>query len=502
MRKGEDIGMKRQCGMLLPVASLPSEYGIGSFSKEAYAFIDVLHDTGQSLWQILPTGPTGYGDSPYQSFSTFAGNPYFIDLETLIREELLTKDECDSYDWGSQEDTIDYEKIYHGRFEVLKKAYKRYPMEKDSELHEFYEKNSFWLKDYALFMAIKDSKGGIAWSKWEDDIRLRRESAVEAYERKLSEDIKFYIFIQYIFQKQWMALKAYANEKNIKIIGDIPIYVSFDSVDVWANPELFQLDENHMPVSVSGCPPDAFAVEGQLWGNPLYDWEYHKRTGYRWWTDRMKALFKMFDIVRIDHFRGFDEYYSIPYGDRTAVNGHWEKGIGADLFVAVKKELGDAEIIAEDLGYVTDSVRKLLECTGYPGMKILQFAFDSREAGCYMPYSYPKNCVVYTGTHDNDTITGWYNNFNASDKKTAQAYLNNYYTPSNEIHWDYICCALATVADICIIPVQDYLGLGSEARINTPSVPSGNWKWRMKKSAFSTELKKKILNLAQIYGRY
>ncbi len=488
--------------MLLPIASLPSEYGIGSFSKEAYAFVDMLHETGQSLWQVLPIGPTGYGDSPYQSFSTFAGNPYFIDLEQVIREGLLTEEECRGFDWGSDPETVEYDKIYASRFKILKRAYRRYHAENDREFQEFQKKNNFWLKDYALFMAIKDSKGGQCWSEWEEDIRMRQPEAVKRYEDELAEDIAFYVFTQYLFQKQWLALKAYANDRQIKIIGDIPIYVSFDSVDVWANPELFQLDEAHMPVAVAGCPPDAFAADGQLWGNPLYAWEYHKETGYRWWIDRLRALYELFDIVRIDHFRGFDQYYSIPYGDKTAVNGCWKQGIGADLFVEIKKALGDMEIIAEDLGYVTDSVRQLLRDTGYPGMKILQFAFDSREEGCYMPYKYPRNCVVYTGTHDNDTIEGWYKSISGNDRTIAQTYLNNKNTPDGQVHWDYICCALATVADICIIPVQDYLGLGSEARINIPSVPAGNWKWRMKKEAFSPELKKKIRTLAEVYGRY
>ena len=493
--------MKRQCGMLLPVSSLPSRYGIGAFSKEAYEFVDLLCETDQKLWQILPLGPTGYGDSPYQSFSTFAGNPYFIDLERLTEEGLLTEEECEAYDWGSETDTVSYDKIYRGRFALLKKAYGRYSLAGDEGFQEFYDKNSFWLKDYALYMAIKDKKSGQCWSDWEADIRLRQEDAIRKYEEMLEDDIRFYMFVQYLFRTQWMALKKYANEKGIQIIGDIPIYVSFDSVDVWAGPELFQLDGDRIPLAVAGCPPDAFSADGQLWGNPLYDWAYHKKTGYRWWIDRLRAQFELFDIVRIDHFRGFDAYYSIPYEDETAVNGHWEKGIGIDLFKSIKKELGEMPIIAEDLGYVTDSVKKLLEDTGYPGMKVLQFAFDSREAGCYLPYKYPQNCAVYTGTHDNDTVAGWYEKLRKEDKETAQAYLNNYHTPQEEIYWDYICCALSSVADTCIIPVQDYLGLGSQARINTPSVPSGNWKWRMEKGAFSDELKKKIKVLAGIYGR-
>ncbi len=493
--------MKRQCGMLLPVSSLPSRYGIGAFSKEAYEFVDLLCETDQKLWQILPLGPTGYGDSPYQSFSTFAGNPYFIDLERLTEEGLLTEEECEAYDWGSETDTVSYDKIYQGRFTLLKKAYGRYSLAGDEGFQEFYDKNSFWLKDYALYMAIKDKKSGQCWSDWEADIRLRQEDAIRKYEEMLEDDIRFYMFVQYLFRTQWMALKKYANEKGIQIIGDIPIYVSFDSVDVWAGPELFQLDGDRIPLAVAGCPPDAFSADGQLWGNPLYDWAYHKKTGYRWWIDRLRAQFELFDIVRIDHFRGFDAYYSIPYEDETAVNGHWEKGIGIDLFKSIKKELGEMPIIAEDLGYVTDSVKKLLEDTGYPGMKVLQFAFDSREEGCYLPYKYPQNCAVYTGTHDNDTVAGWYEKLRKEDKETAQAYLNNYHTPQEEIYWDYICCALSSVADTCIIPVQDYLGLGSQARINTPSVPSGNWKWRMEKGAFSDELKKKIKVLAGIYGR-
>ena len=487
--------------MLLPVSSLPSRYGIGAFSKEAYEFVDLLSETGQKLWQILPLGPTGYGDSPYQSFSTFAGNPYFIDLERLTEEGLLTEEECGAYDWGGETDSVSYDKIYEGRFALLKKAYARYDFEGDQGFSEFYDKNRFWLKDYALYMAVKDKNNGLCWSDWEEDIRLREEDAVRKYEAMLEEDIRFYVFIQYMFRTQWMALKKYANEKGIRIIGDIPIYVSFDSVDVWAGPELFLLDKNRIPTAVSGCPPDPFSADGQLWGNPLYDCAYHKKNGYTWWIDRLRAQFELFDIVRIDHFRGFDAYYSIPYGDKTAVNGHWEKGIGIDLFLNIKKQLGEAPIIAEDLGYVTDSVKKLLEDTGYPGMKVLQFAFDSREEGCYLPYNYPQNCVVYTGTHDNDTVSGWYEKLRKEDKETAVAYLNNYHTPQEEIHWDYICCALSSVADTCIIPVQDYLGLDSRARINTPSIPSGNWKWRMEKDAFSEELKKKIKALAGIYGR-
>ena len=493
--------MRRRSGILLPVSSLPSKYGIGAFSKEAYDFIDFLSAAGQKLWQVLPMGPTGYGDSPYQSFSTFAGNPYFIDLETLICEQLLLREECEACDWGDDPEKIDYEKIYLSRFEILKKAFHRFD-QAGADYRKFCDENKDWVDEYALFMALKNHFGGKSWQEWPDDIRNHDPLAIDDCQNELQEEIDFFIFQQYLFDRQWSDLRHYANEKGISIIGDIPIYVSLDSVEVWSNPELFALDENRVPIAVAGCPPDAFSADGQLWGNPLYNWEYHRQTGFEWWIRRMKALFMRFDIVRIDHFRGFDEYYSIPFGAQTAAAGHWEKGIGIELFDAIKAALGEqAEIIAEDLGYVTDSVKKLLEDTGYPGMKLIEFAFDSREAGDYMPYNYTKNCVVYTGTHDNDTLQGWYKAISEEDREAAVFYLNNKETPAEEIHWDYIRLALSTVADTCVISAQDYLGLGSEARINRPSSLGGNWVWRIKKGAFTEDLAKKILKLSQIYGR-
>ena len=493
----------RECGMLLPISALPSEYGIGCFSKEAYEFVDMLKECGQSLWQILPLGATGYGDSPYQSFSTFAGNPYFIDLETLIKEKLLKREECEGVDFGDGE-TVDYEKIYFNRFKILKIAYKRSVecgLTDSEEYGEFIAKHADWLHEYSMYMAVKDYFGGKSWSEWDENIRLKKPLATAYYGEKLKEEIDFYEFLQFQFFKQWDALKSYANEQGIRIIGDIPIYVAFDSADTWGKPKQFQLDDDNLPIAVAGCPPDGFSATGQLWGNPLYNWEYHKKSGYAWWIKRIRHCFDIYDIVRIDHFRAFDAYYSIPYGDTTAENGVWVKGPGMELFEAMKEELGDLPIIAEDLGFLTDSVRELLKESGYPGMKVLQFAFDSREESDYLPHNYERNCVVYTGTHDNDTIQGWYQELTKEDKQLALDYLNNASSKEADIHWDYIALAMRSVANTCIIPVQDYLGLSKEARINTPSTLGGNWIFRMKRNAFDEETIRKIKRLTQICAR-
>lgn len=491
----------RASGVLLPIASLPSKYGIGTFSKEAYKFIDQLKKAGQKYWQILPLGPTGYGDSPYQSFSTFAGNPYFIDLEQLIEDGYITAEECDSFDFGKNKREVDYEKMYFSRFKVLKIAYQNSSIQKDEKYQKFNKKNAYWLEDYALYMAVKDSFGGLSWDEWDKDIKMRKESAVEKYKKELCTEIEFYKFQQYMFAKQWKKLKRYANKKGIKIIGDIPIYVAFDSADTWANPKLFQFDKNGKPVGVAGCPPDAFSATGQLWGNPLYDWEYHKKTGYKWWIQRISYCYKWYDVIRVDHFRGFDEYYSIPYGDSTAEFGKWMPGPGYEIFKVLKRKLGKTEIIAEDLGFLTDSVLKLVKATGYPGMKVLQFAFDSREESDYLPHNYTKNCVVYTGTHDNDTIAGWYETLDAADKALSVDYMNNADRTKEEIPWDFIRLAMGSVAKLCIIPIQDYLGLGKEARINTPSTLGNNWTWRMKKNDITDDMLKRMKKMTKLYGR-
>lgn len=497
--------MKRECGMLLPVASLPSRYGIGAFSKEAYEFVDTLKEAGQSVWQILPLGPTGFGDSPYQAFSAFAGNPYFIDLEELIREGLLTAEECDQVDFGDRLEEIDYHKLYKGRFGLLRLAYERWKAGRSlEEIHRLAEKRLMAdTREYCFYMALKDHFQSKSWNLWEEEARLRRPEALERYRQLLSDERGFYEFQQMKFEEQWEKLKAYANEQGIRIIGDIPIYVAFDGADSWSHPELFQFDKENLPKAVAGCPPDAFSATGQLWGNPLYDWEYHRRTGYQWWMERMAYSFRMYDVVRVDHFRGFDEYYSIPYGDRTAEKGHWEKGPGLEIFNRMKEYFGGKElpIIAEDLGFLTPSVLELLKASGFPGMKVLEFAFDSSENSSYLTHKYSPNCVVYTGTHDNDTAAGWFASLDRREHDFVCEYMGGEYTPEKELHWDLIRLALSSVAGLAVIPVQDYLGLGSEARINEPSTLGKNWKWRLLPGQLDKETVKRCRRMAWIYGR-
>ena len=491
----------RQQGILMPIASIPSAYGIGTLGKESYRFIDFLQKAGQSLWQILPLGPTSYGDSPYQTFSTFAGNPYYIDLELLIEEGLLTQKECDSCNFGEELHSIDYEKIYFARFPLLKKAFERgfQSIRETEQYTEFEERNGFWLEDYALYMAVKDSFGGVCYMEWPDEIRLRKKAALNKYRKQLREEIDFYKFQQYLFLTQWKALKSYANERGIEIVGDIPIYVAFDSADTWADPKLFQMDRQGYPTAVAGCPPDYFSETGQLWGNPLYNWTYHRETGYAWWMQRFAHCYELYDVVRIDHFRGFDEYWAVPYGEPTAVNGEWLKGPGYELFAVLKKKLGKKRIIAEDLGFMTDSVRKLVKRTGFPNMKILQFAFDSKGESEYLPHNYDRNCVVYTGTHDNDTTMGFIRQMSAKDLKFARKYLHC--KKDRKLCQEMIRAGIASVADICIIPMQDWLELDNRARINIPSTLGENWKWRMDADALTDELAKKIYKLTKLYGR-
>lgn len=491
----------RASGILLPITSLPSKFGIGCFSKSAYEFIDMLKAAGQKYWQILPLGLTSYGDSPYQSFSTYAGNPYFIDLEQLIEQGLLTEEECNSRDFGDNERTIDYAKIYQERYQVLQLAYERSKIGNNLEFAQFVEDNADWLENFALFMSIKKKFGDVSWMEWPKEVRARQEETLHQYKEELKKQIEFHKYLQFLFEQQWNAVKAYANSNNVHIIGDIPIYVALDSADVWSQPELFQFDDKGNPVAVAGCPPDGFSATGQLWGNPLYDWQYHKSTGYEWWTKRIAKCEKLYDVIRIDHFRGFDQYYSIPYGDKTAEFGQWEEGPGIALFKAIEEKLGKLSIIAEDLGFITESVKELVNGTGYPGMKVLEFAFDSREDSDYLPHTYNKNCVVYTGTHDNETIRGWYETLNKEDKQKSIDYMANENTPIEEIHWDFIRLAMLSVADTCIIPMQDYLGLGNEARINTPSTIGDNWRWRLSPEQISVELVEKIKKLTIISSR-
>ncbi len=494
--------MERASGVLLPISSIPSNYGIGCFSKEAFAFVDMLVRGGQKYWQILPLGPTGYGDSPYQSFSTFAGNPYFIDFEVFIREGLLAEWECHNCDWGGSESYVDYEKIYQSRFRILRLAFSRFHGEQDPEYQKFLEKNREWLEDYSMFMAIKNDQGGICWIDWPYELRNRESQAMADTRARLDEEVRFYYFQQYWFFKQWCWLKTYANNCGIKIIGDVPIYLALDSADTWAHPELFQFDENKRPSAVAGCPPDGFSATGQLWGNPLYRWDYHRETGYDWWIRRMRHCMELYDVVRIDHFRGFDEYYAIPEGDKTAEFGRWEKGPGLELFNILKEKVEGLEVIAEDLGYLTETVLKLVKDTGFPGMKVLQFAFDTSGESLYLPHKYDKNCIVYTGTHDNETSLGWFYNLSEYEKKYVMAYTDSKGKSPEEFVWSLIRTAHASVADLSIIPLQDYLCLGNEARINAPATFGNNWKWRMMKGELTEETLGRMRALARLYGRF
>ncbi|HEY9575869.1 MAG TPA: 4-alpha-glucanotransferase [Lachnospiraceae bacterium] len=491
----------RDSGILLPIFALPSKYGIGSFSKEAYAFVDFLRDAGQKCWQVLPLGPTGYGDSPYQSFSTFAGNPYYIDLERLIEDGLLSKEECDGLDWGEDEKRVDYQKIYVSKNQALRKAFERFSTS-DRDFLRFVKDEAYWLDDYALFTALKGHFGGVSWMEWEPKLKARSTFALGKYKRQLRSDILFVKFTQYQFMKQWQELKRYANRCRIKIIGDIPIYVSMDSADVWANRKLFQFDKGgEEPIAVAGCPADYFSETGQLWGNPLYSWKNHRKTKYRWWIQRMEHQFALYDVVRVDHFRGFDEYYAVPFGEKTALNGEWELGPGIELFDAIRKKLGKLDIIAEDLGYITEGVRELLKDTGYPGMKVLQFAFDPESESEYLPHTYKKNCVVYTGTHDNATSVDWFSTLSPREKEFAKRYTRIDENLKEPVSYAFIYMAMASVANRCIIPMQDYLGLGKEGRINTPSTLGENWQWRMQIKDMDNALAKKIRSIAETYFR-
>ncbi len=456
--------MDRGAGILLPITSLPSKYGIGCFSKSAYDFVDWLKEAGQSYWQILPLGPTSYGDSPYQSFSTYAGNPYFISLEALIEEGVLTEEECGEADFGEKPGTIDYGKMYESRYPLLRKAYERSDVSHNPEYLRFVEENRWWLSDYALFMAVKDRFDGVPWTEWAEDIRFRWGNAMDYYRRELYFDIEFQQYLQFMFQN----------------------------------------DGENLPVAVAGCPPDGFSATGQLWGNPLYRWDYHRQTGYQWWISRLEYSFRLCDVLRIDHFRGFDEYYSIPYGEETAVNGHWEKGPGIDLFRHMERALGWKEVIAEDLGFVTDSVRRMVQESGFPGMKVLEFAFDTRDSGSandYLPHNYIENCVVYTGTHDNETIVGWLDSIPKEDVQAVRDYLCDQHTPKKLLYKSLISMAMRSCAKLCIIPMQDYLGFDNTCRINKPSTVGENWKWRLKGGELTDQLQKEIHEICKRYGR-
>ena len=493
--------MERKSGILMPISSLPSKHGIGTFGKEAYKFADFLAAAGQRAWQLLPLGPTSYGDSPYSSFSTYAGNPYFIDLDMLVADGLLTKAEVEAPDWGDDPANVDYGKIYENRFNLLRLACERGWDRDAKELTAFREQNAGWLPDYALFMALKRHFGMKSWTEWEDeDIRLRKPAAMAKYRELLREDIELFTYIQYLFFEQWTKLKAYINDLGIGIIGDIPIYVAMDSADVWAEPEFFQLDEKNLPVEVSGVPPDDFSAEGQLWGNPLYDWDKMQSDGFGWWIRRIDGAGKMYDVIRIDHFRGLASYWAVPYGETTAKNGKWRTGPGIALVNALKGWFHNLEFIAEDLGYATSDVEKLLKESGFPGMKVLEFAFDSREPSNYLPHRYIRNCICYSGTHDNETLAQWL----AQTSETARAYAAEYLglTEQEGYAWGILRSGLASVADTFIAQLQDYLGLGAEARMNTPGTLSDrNWSWRLQPGLLTAELAHRLRRMNTMYER-
>ncbi len=489
----------RSSGVLMHLSSLPSPYGIGTMGKQAKQFVDFLEKAGQTYWQMLPICPTSYGDSPYQSPSGFAGNPYFIDLDILCTKKLLKKSECKSYQWNEKDDTVDYALLYKNRYDLLRKAKVRFFENVPQEYGQFCEKEADWLDDFALFMALKEAHNGAQWSEWERPLKFREAEAIAKAKDTYADEIDFWKMLQYLFFEQWCELKNYANEREIRIIGDVPIYVAGDSVDVWTNPSQFYLDENLEPIDVAGCPPDAFSADGQLWGNPLFRWDVMQEDGYSWWTMRLRKMSTLYDVIRIDHFRGFDSYYAIPGKDTTARNGVWRNGPGMELFRAVEEKLGKPDIIVEDLGFLTPSVLQLVADSGYPGMKVVQFAFDSRDDSDYMPHNYDKHCVVYTGTHDNDTILGWMKQAPKNSVKKAKEYLRM--TKEEGYNWGMMCGAWMSSANLAVVTMQDLIGLGSSARMNVPSTLGGNWTWRALPGQINAPLANKLHHKTELYGR-
>ena len=488
----------RESGILMHITSLPSAYGIGTMGAQAFKFVDFLKSAGQSLWQILPLTPTGYGDSPYQSCSTFAGNHYLIDLDLLIEQGLLHSDEVEGRPWSYRSDKVDFGAQYNHRLAVLRIAYTRFTQQE--ELDAFCRENALWLPDFALFMALKDRNGGKPWYQWEKPLKFREPEAVWKIRQELKEEIRFYCFVQYLFFSQWSALRSYAHKNGVRIIGDVPIYVPYDSVDVWSNPELFQMDADMNPTDVAGCPPDAFSDDGQLWGNPLYRWDVIAKDDFSWWIRRLAAAGELYDIVRLDHFRGFEAYWAVPYGDATAKNGRWIKGPGMDFVSAVKNHLPNVSLIAEDLGFLTQEVLDLRDESGYPGMKVLEFAFDSREPSEYLPHTYTTNSVCYVGTHDNMTMRQWFD----TAEKDAVRYASEYMCLSEKegLVWGTIRTAMSSVSEQCVVQMQDYLDLGGDARMNFPGTCDGtNWTWRAENGVFTDDLAVKIRKLTTLYGR-
>ena len=491
--------MERSSGILMPISSLPSPYGIGSFGKAAYDFADFLKAAGQKYWQLLPLGPTSYGDSPYQSFSSFAGNPYFIDLDLLIKDKLLTKQEVEACEWGTNPRYVDYGKIYEGRYPLLKKAKERGWQRDLEKVRAFEKENAGWLPDYALFMALKYHFKMEAWIEWPEDIRTHKHDAVEKWRKELREDEELFIYIQFLFYRQWTELKQYINKQGIHIIGDLPIYVAMDSADVWAEPEMFKLDSHGKPTEVSGVPPDYFSEDGQLWGNPLYNYDAMEKNGFGWWIRRIGGAEKLYDVIRIDHFRGFESYWAVPYGEKTAKNGKWVKGPGMKLVGALTGWFHYLEFIAEDLGYATPGVAQLLADSRLPGMKVLEFAFNPHEPSDYLPHFYKENCVCYTGTHDNAPLGEWFETGDKDEIQHAKQYLG--LNKEEGYNFGMIRGGMSSVAKLFVAQMQDYLELGKYNRMNTPGVASGNWEWRMLPGEDSKKLAEKIAKMTKMYSR-
>ena len=488
----------RSSGILMHITSLPGPYGIGTMGTQAYDFVDFLKSAGQRCWQILPLCPTGYGNSPYQCFCTFAGNHFLIDLDLLVEEGLLKPEEPAAYSWGDREDFVDFARQYDYRLEILRLAYDRFPG--GAEFDAFCRRNDSWLEDYALFMALKERSGGKAWYQWEDGLKFRKSDAMRTARRELKDRIRFHCFVQYLFFGQWNALHDYARQQGIRIIGDVPIYVPLDSADVWMAPQFFWLDENLNPVAVAGCPPDAFTEDGQLWGNPLYRLDKMAETDYEWWIRRLQAAGQLYDVTRLDHFRGFESYWAVPYGETTAKNGRWMRGAGADFIRTIQRCLPDMAFIAEDLGYMTREVLDLREMSGWPGMKVLEFAFDSKEPSDYLPHTYDKNTVCYTGTHDNMTMRQWFDTADADSVAQARDYMA--LTDREGYVWGAVRTAFASVSDTCIVQMQDLLDLGAEARMNLPgSLSDANWTWRAEKKHFTPDLAARLKKLTVLYAR-
>jgi 4-alpha-glucanotransferase len=492
---------ERSAGILMPVSSLPSPYGIGTFGKSAYEFVDKLAAARQKYWQVLPLGPTSFGDSPYASFSAFAGNPYFVDLDILIDEGLLDREYVKTFKWNMEESYVDYGLMYESRFVVLHQAYKNSNHKTDEEFIRFEEENKFWLDDYCLYSACKKKFEYLSWQDWDEDIKFNDDDTLATFIEENSDDIEFYKFIQFKFFSQWAKLKQYANEKGIEIIGDIPLYVAMDSADVWRHTNIFKIDKDLKPTKVAGVPPDAFSESGQLWGNPLYDWKKLEKQDFFWWRKRMEHSAKLYDVIRIDHFIGMVKYYAIPADSDDARSGKYEKGPGMKLLKAIDESIGDKKIIAEDLGVKIDEVVKILNKSGYPGMKVLEFAFDGDRKNEHLPYNWESNTVAYGGTHDNDTLVGYF----TSLESWELGYVREYTEWKTQSVYDLVDkifkMAYESVADIVIFQMQDVLKIGNIGRMNLPSSMGTNWRWRMTEGQFSDEKAERLRYLCDIYGR-